>query len=204
MTYKGIIIEALEYFGGHAYYEDIYKYFEINHPEKLSNSNWQASVRHIIETHSSDSSAFKGKHDLFYSVDGLGKGHWGLKGIQADQFVEMTQEDSAFSEGKFYLKQHLFRERNAKLITTAKKQFKQRHGRLYCQVCGFDFEKKYGKLGEDFIEAHHIKPISEMNPSDKTRIEDVIMVCSNCHSMIHRRKPWLKLEEIKSIIDTDD
>ncbi len=28
-----------------------------------------------------------------------------------------------------------------------------KHGRLYCEVCKFDFEKKYGVIGKDFIEA---------------------------------------------------
>ena len=57
-----------------------------------------------------------------------------------------------------------------------------------CQICGFDFEEKFGELGRGFIEIHHIVPLSsgggkqrDVDPS-----HDVIPVCSNCHSMIHR------------------
>ena len=199
MTYKEIVKDALTFYCGHAYYEDIYKYIEVNFKSKLSN-NWKAVVRAAIEKSSSDSVVFDGKEDLFYAVEGLGKGHWGLRDFESEEIFELTQEDDEFSEGKFYLKQHLCRERNPKLISTAKKQFKQKNGRLYCQVCGFDFEKIYGKLGCGFIEAHHIKPVSEMKQSEKTKIEDIIMVCSNCHSMIHRKKPWLNLDEIKTLI----
>lgn len=30
-----------------------------------------------------------------------------------------------------------------------------------CAVCGFDFEKIYGQLGKNFIEVHHMIPVSE-------------------------------------------
>ena len=199
MTYKSIIIDALTYYGGHAYYEDIYKYIEVNHTSKLSKS-WKAVVRATIERSSSDSITFDGKEDLFYAVEGLGKGHWGLRDFKSESAVELTQEDDEFSEGKFYLKQHLCRERNQKLISTAKKLFIQRNGNLFCQICGFDFEKQYGELGSGFIEAHHIKPVSEMNQSETTKIEDIIMVCSNCHSMIHRKKPWLNINKIRTLL----
>lgn len=199
MTNKEIVIEALTYYGGHAYYKDIYKFVETYYSQKLS-KNWQAVIRATIEKSSSDSTVYDGKEDLFYSVTGLGKGHWGLRNLSPNKSIELTQDDDEFSEGKFYLKQHLYRERNPKLISSAKKQFKQKHGRLFCQVCGFDFEVKYGKLGKDFIEAHHIKPVSEMKQLEKTKIEDIIMVCSNCHSMIHRKKPWLNLDQIRTLL----
>lgn len=69
-----------------------------------------------------------------------------------------------------------------------------------CQVCGFDFEKEYGPIGKHFIEVHHIVPVSEMGGSyrlDPTR--DLVPLCSNCHSMIHRRKPPFSVEELKEI-----
>ena len=48
------------------------------------------------------------------------------------------------------------RERNSKVVQLAKQNFKDKNGRLYCQVCEFDFEKEYGEIGADFIEAHHL------------------------------------------------
>ena len=200
MTYKQKVIEVLEKLGGHAYYEDIYKMFEYLTKEPLA-KDWRASVRAVIERYSSDSKVFAGKEDLFYSVEGISKGHWGLRYYEDSENIQYTQEDDEFSEGKYYIKQHLQRERNPKLIYLAKKQFKEKNGKLYCQVCGFDFVKNYGKLGEDFIEAHHIKPVSLMKQNEKTKVEDIVMICSNCHSMIHRRRPWLSYGELKSIIN---
>ncbi len=203
MTYKETIIKALEILGGHAYYKDIYEKFSEIYCGELSKT-WKKSIQSVIERHSSHSSVYKGGEDIFESVEGIGKGHWALKNYQPnEQFIELTQEDDEFSEGKIMLKKHLQRERNVKLIDLSKKKFIEKHGRLYCEVCGFDFEKTYGKLGEKYIEAHHIKPVSQMAENEKTNIDDIVMVCSNCHSMIHRKKPWLTIGNIRKILKKD-
>lgn len=106
-----------------------------------------------------------------------------------------------YDEGNKEIKEHIVRERNKVLIENAKKLFKIRNNnKLYCEICGFDFFERYGKRGKDFIECHHIKPISQMDEKEKTNINDLIMVCSNCHSMIHRKKPWLSKEELKLLL----
>ena len=72
--------------------------------------------------------------------------------------------------------------------------------KLKCEVCGFDFEKTYGKLGAGYIEVHHKKPVSEgVRMTDLN--SDLAMLCSNCHRMIHRgRDHMLTIEELKKII----
>ncbi|MBE6788496.1 MAG: restriction endonuclease [Ruminococcaceae bacterium] len=199
MTYKEAIVKSLEALGGHAYYQDIYQKFSEIYDGELTKT-WKKSIQSVIERHSSNSSVFTGKDDLFEAIEGIGKGHWGLKNYSFDEQIELTQEDDEFVEGKISLKRHLQRERNVKLIRTVKNKFIADHGHLYCEVCGFDFEKIYGELGKDFIEAHHLKPISQMTDNEKTKVEDILMVCSNCHSMIHRKKPWLTKGQIKTIL----
>ena len=109
-------------------------------------------------------------------------------------------DDSEFLEGGEVERKHRTRERNQALIRRAKKEFKQKHGRLYCQICGFDFSMKYGEIGNDFIEAHHnVVPVS--SGEIKTKVKDIAMVCSNCHKMLHRRRPWLKMKQLKKLID---
>ncbi len=59
-----------------------------------------------------------------------------------------------------------------------------------CAICGFDFEERYGEIGKDFIEVHHIVPISSTDGEHSIDpIKDLIPVCSNCHSILHRQKP---------------
>lgn len=70
----------------------------------------------------------------------------------------------------------------------------------FCEVCSFDFEKKYGQRGKDYIEAHHKTPISKLEGPITVTIDDLSMVCSNCHRMLHR-PPWITVEELREIIE---
>ena len=102
-----------------------------------------------------------------------------------------------FPEGKKRQRIHITRERNRKLVELAKKEFKRKNKRVFCEICKFDFEKKYGKIGEDFIEAHHTLPLSLITEKEvKTKITDLVMVCSNCHRIIHRKRPWLSKDKL--------
>ena len=49
------------------------------------------------------------------------------------------------------------------------------------------------------MEAHHSKLISEMCEGEQTRIEDLIMICPNCHSMIHGRS-GIGRDNLKDIV----
>lgn len=200
------IIEAMKILGGHAYYSDLYDAVKERGNidfNRLKNPN--AQIRGTIERYSSDSNVYKKLNntlDIFYAVDGKGKGHWGLRDFEPhDNMVDLTYDDSGFLEGKKKLRQHICRERNAKVIKLAKEIYKKKYGILKCEICGFNFESKYGKIGQDFIEGHHIKPVSELIEGEKTEVEDIVLICSNCHRMIHRKRPWLSKLELKSLIN---
>ena len=101
------------------------------------------------------------------------------------------------SEGKEILCQHIRYERSSK----NRKKAIDIHGTT-CVVCGFNFDKKYGKeLAKEFIEIHHVRSLSKMemivNPDT-----DLVPLCSNCHSMVHRRKgEILSIEILKELIE---
>ena len=109
--------------------------------------------------------------------------------------------DSEFPEGIEIERMHKRRERSQAVIKEAKNTFKRKNGLLYCQICGFDFSSSYGEIGQDYIEAHHILPISKLSGEIKTKVSDIVLVCSNCHRMLHRKRPWLKMSELKNLID---
>lgn len=100
--------------------------------------------------------------------------------------------NEGFPEGAMKEYQHKKRERNKTLIQKAKQIFIEK-GHCCCQICGFDFSEKYGILGKNYIEAHHTIPVSELTENSETKIEDLAFVCSNCHRMLHRRRPWLSM-----------
>jgi predicted HNH restriction endonuclease len=73
------------------------------------------------------------------------------------------------------------------------------HKSLKCEVprCGFDFALTYGELGKEFAYVHHLKPLGEA-PAEGRKIElnDLAIVCANCHAMIHRGGQCRPLAEV--------
>ncbi len=120
-----------------------------------------------------------------------------LKEIISDRME--VEEALAFSEGALRYVTHLKRERNSQLVSEAKRKAR-RDGKLYCAVCRFSFEERYGELGRDYIECHHTIPISTLAPNANTRIEDIALLCANCHRMVHRYKPWLSMAELSQVL----
>jgi len=129
---------------------------------------------------------------------GVQRKFWKLD-IQKD-FQENIQLSGEFPEGKDVERLHKSRERNSQVILIAKQNFKNLNGCLFCQVCGFDFEKVYGTLGKDFIEGHHTVAVSEMTHDYKTKVEEIAILCSNCHRMVHKKRPWLTMKELHKIL----
>lgn len=119
-----------------------------------------------------------------------------------DTEVEDTSDlDSAEAEeGRLLTRLHRRRERNRKLIKRKKVAFAKSHGRVFCEACGFDFEERYGKRGEGFIECHHIRPVNSLRPGDKTKLNDLRLLCANCHRMVHAKSPWLNLQELIELL----
>ncbi|MGG5143871.1 MULTISPECIES: HNH endonuclease [Alcaligenes] len=92
-------------------------------------------------------------------------------------------------EGSVSLEEHLKRERNTALVKAKKANVLRATGRLACEACSFDFAVTYGEVGNDFCEVHHTKPLGSRNGSETTSLQDLAVLCSNCHSIIHRTKP---------------
>lgn len=72
-----------------------------------------------------------------------------------------------------------------------------------CFVCSMNFEGMYGEIGKGFIHIHHLIPIHTIGEEYKINFkEDLIPVCPNCHSMLHRKingkEPTIK--ELKEMI----
>lgn len=88
--------------------------------------------------------------------------------------------------------------RNAGVLEAAK-----REKGYVCVVCGFDFFEFYGPHGEGFIEGHHRDPVSTYTGVRTVTVEDIDLVCANCHRMLHRGERLLTVEELKGIITRD-
>ena len=55
-----------------------------------------------------------------------------------------------------------------------------------CDDLGLDLPIKLGYLPAD---------------AGPRQLEYLALLCANCHRMIHRRSPWLSVDELKSVLD---
>lgn len=104
------------------------------------------------------------------------------------------------NEGRILTRLHRVRERSRALVEQCKKAAMKKHGRLACEACGFEFSKKYGVAGEGLIDIHHTKPVHTLATDGKTRIEDLALLCSNCHRVVHSSRHWLTVKQVRAAI----
>ncbi|MCL1966677.1 MAG: HNH endonuclease [Fibromonadales bacterium] len=96
--------------------------------------------------------------------------------------VEFTNPELTVPEGKEQLVSHIIKERNRRIVNEKKQQATQNNN-LKCEVCAFSFPKTYDM---DFIECHHLTPIGQGGVRE-TKLEDLALVCANCHRMLHKK-----------------
>ena len=103
-------------------------------------------------------------------------------------------------EGRLLTRTHLVRERSRDLVRRKLNQVTKRKGKLVCEVCEFDFAIHYGDRGLGVIECHHTQPVETLPEGHNTHLDDLALVCSNCHRMIHRRRPWLSIAKLVALV----
>jgi 5-methylcytosine-specific restriction protein A len=128
--------------------------------------------------------------------DGLASG-----ALTADYegIVDIDEMDGEAPEGRLLERRHIVRERSRALRAKKIAQHLKQHGKLACETCGFDFRAVYGDKGDGIIECHHVMPLHETGPKT-TRLKDLILVCANCHRMIHHARPWLNPDQLRDLI----
>jgi predicted HNH restriction endonuclease len=119
--------------------------------------------------------------------------HPELQQLDADDTVEAQ-------EGQLVTRLHRHRERSRKLVQRKKAQFCERHGRLFCEACRFEAEEVYGERGSGVIECHHIQPVYTLRTGVVTRLDDLALICANCHRAVHAESPWLGMEELRALV----
>lgn len=120
-----------------------------------------------------------------------------LDGERLKKILEMegrTLEEAEVveaKEGERYKSEVTFRARNRALIEAKKANSDYR-----CEVCEMSFKEVYGDIGEGYIIAHHVNPIGSRKNASKTTLDDIALVCSNCHDMLHKTNPPMSIDEL--------
>lgn len=97
-------------------------------------------------------------------------------------------------EGQFRLVFHRRRERDPELAQAKRRAA----GVLRCEACDFTMSVGYPGLDGDVFEVHHRRPLAEATGSIKTKLEDLAILCANCHRAIHQTKPLMSVEQFRS------
>ena len=127
-------------------------------------------------------------------LEGVGEGMDAPLVIDAPEGMEYAQE------GRILSRRHWVRERDQGIVGRKKKSFFKLYKDIFCEICDFNYRKNYGERGDGYIECHHIKPISELNAGAKIYMRDLILICASCHRIIHRKKPWITPEAVKTLL----
>ncbi len=74
------------------------------------------------------------------------------------------------------------------------------HG-FVCGGCRTRMADVYGPIGENVIHVHHIEPVSLMKASRVLNpATDLIPLCPNCHTIVHRTSPPIQIDELIKLI----
>lgn len=101
--------------------------------------------------------------------------------VSAPDFVD----DFAF-EGQRNYTLHCQIERDRALREAKISDFISKNGSVYCEICGFNFRSTYPFLGRDIIQVHHQTPLADLTEATKTTLNDLMLLCANCHFAIHQ------------------
>jgi 5-methylcytosine-specific restriction protein A len=70
-----------------------------------------------------------------------------------------------------------------------------------CWACDLDFGKRYGVPASGYIEVHHRVPVATVGGHYLVDpVRDLVPLCSNCHSVAHRRQPPYQPWELRELL----
>lgn len=165
---------ALSNLGGSASLKRIYD--EVRTVRERQNDtlprSFEAIVRRELEYNSSDSTNWKQRRNLFYSVDGIGAGHWGLRSSLQSAPIAHDLGSVAPERAEVSILR-IIRD------TVLTKKIKLLHENV-CQMCGATIELPNGSR---YSEAHHIIPLGRPHNGPDSA-ENIIVVCLNHHAML--------------------
>lgn len=126
--------------------------------------------------------------------------YWASRAKQ--EALDKTYKRDVFAfEGTEAFAIHKIKERNQRLRDQKVDDFLEKHGELFCEVCGFSFEKEYGEIGKGLIEIHHLIPLAQMTEQHQTKLSELICICSNCHFVVHNGDHEENLRKMRFIFD---
>jgi 5-methylcytosine-specific restriction enzyme A len=101
------------------------------------------------------------------------------------EFDETSESESVSAqEGGWKDKLHRVKERRSLREPRLSKML-ETHGKYFCECCSI--QSPDAKDPTSILEVHHIVPLAEIDFIQQTTLEDLAVLCANCHRLIHAR-----------------
>ena len=178
------IVEILRQLNGTAALNQIY--------DSLQGKYTEPYIRQQIQAHSSDTLTylnFPNNEDLFFSVNGLGNGVWGLRNFTISENNQLNNQGNNQPERRLTTINRIIRD--TALANDIKRLAVHR-----CQLCESTFALPNGSY---YIEAHHIRPLGEPYNGPDTR-DNILIVCPNCHIKCDYKLIRIEMNDIRNNI----
>ena len=110
--------------------------------------------------------------------------------------------ETGVKEGKKLLRIHYSRERRSQRKQKLKLFF-ETHGKIFCEACGNE-HKNYKDIAqlERIFEVHHKVALSNSHKTIETKLEDLAVLCANCHRAVHSVTPYLEVSKLQNHLAT--
>lgn len=109
-----------------------------------------------------------------------------LKGLFGASISDHIPVEVGTYEGGKVLRSHYLRERSSLLRNKKIAQIREEHGQCSCSLCGISEDSSYPKLFSNRVfEVHHKSPLSKASTPVRTTLDDLTVLCANCHRAVH-------------------
>ena len=144
-------------------------------------------VSNILAWFSQQITIGRSEYAAWFSRKRVG-GAWAYRPVTAGLPLGADPDFEAI-EGEPRLVAHLRRERDRALVKRKKEEVLRAKGKLACEACEFEFGRMYPVFGDNFCEVHHAVPLGEASNGRVVKLADLVILCANCHRMIHLTRP---------------
>ncbi|AVP96787.1 hypothetical protein C7S18_06050 [Ahniella affigens] len=115
-----------------------------------------------------------------------------------NEFAEHQATAAGYPEGAVVTKTHTYRERSS-AAAQRKRTAAFSSGSYPCSGCRVDYLKKLGEGAKSLYQCHHVLPLHDDTEERETKEKDLLVLCANCHQLIHSKLANLKLEKVQKL-----
>lgn len=124
-------------------------------------------------------------------------GAWAYRPAAFPRMGQSGDADIAVIEGEPRMFFHVRREREPRIVAAKRGASRNENGELQCEACGFVAQHAYSGFAGDIAEVHHRRPLAEATGPVETTLDDLAILCANCHRAIHQTRPMLTVDEFR-------